>query len=102
MKKQLGFSLPAVLLGTAVFGQLWATQTRVYLAPDDHTDFIWSGTEAAYTGPSGAFVSMLDYYRIRRTRRRTSAPSTRAASTPTGATGSGSTRGPPARTSGVS
>lgn len=62
MKKRLGLSLPVVLLGTAVFGQLWATQTRVYLAPDDHTDFLWSGSEAAYTGPSGAFVSMLDYY----------------------------------------
>ena len=34
-------------------------QTRVYIAPDDHTDFIWSGTEAEY---ERYFNEMLDYH----------------------------------------
>jgi alpha-mannosidase len=32
---------------------------RIYLAPDDHTDYFWSGGEAAY---QQAFLTMLDYY----------------------------------------
>ena len=32
---------------------------RIYLAPDDHTDYFWSGGEADY---QQAFLDMLDYY----------------------------------------
>ena len=35
-----------------------ATQ-RVYIAPDDHTDYMWTADEAAYRQ---AFIDMLDYY----------------------------------------
>src|ERR1035437_8900599 len=34
-------------------------QKRIYLAPDDHTDYMWSGDEATYRD---AFLKMLDYY----------------------------------------
>jgi alpha-mannosidase len=34
-------------------------QNRIYIAPDDHTDFIWSATEAEY---EKYFVDMLDYH----------------------------------------
>jgi alpha-mannosidase len=33
--------------------------TRIYLANDDHTDYMWTANEAAY---DSAFVHMLDYY----------------------------------------
>jgi len=36
-----------------------AQQKRIYLAPDDHTDYLWSATEEGYRQ---AFLSMLDYY----------------------------------------
>src|SRR6185436_4128762 len=36
-----------------------AKKKRVYVAPDDHTDFIWSDTEENY---EKHFVRMLDYY----------------------------------------
>ncbi len=39
--------------------QLSAQQKRIYLASDDHTDFMWTANEAAY---DSAFVHMLDYY----------------------------------------
>jgi alpha-mannosidase len=32
---------------------------RIYLAPDDHTDYFWSAGEEAY---KNAFVEMIDYY----------------------------------------
>ncbi len=32
---------------------------RIYLAPDDHTDYMWNADETAYRD---AFVTMLDYY----------------------------------------
>lgn len=34
-------------------------QRRIYLAPDDHTDYMWTGDEEAYRQ---SFVKMLDYY----------------------------------------
>ena len=34
-------------------------KTRVYIANDDHTDYIWSADEDTY---KGAFIQMLDYY----------------------------------------
>jgi len=46
-----------------VFGgdaPLWAQQTKqLYIANDDHTDYMWTANEAAY---DSAFVKMLDYY----------------------------------------
>jgi alpha-mannosidase len=32
---------------------------RIYLAPDDHSDYVWTADEATY---ANAFVEMLDYY----------------------------------------
>ena len=34
-------------------------QKRIYIAPDDHTDYMWSADEAAY---KQAFLDMTDYY----------------------------------------
>ncbi len=36
-----------------------AQPCKVYIAPDDHTDYMWSGNEEQY---SKAFTEMLDYY----------------------------------------
>jgi alpha-mannosidase len=36
--------------------------TRLYIANDDHTDYLWSGDESAYRA---AFIRMLDYYMAR-------------------------------------
>jgi alpha-mannosidase len=33
----------------ALFGSAAFAQKRIYIAPDDHTDYMWSGNEAAYT-----------------------------------------------------
>jgi alpha-mannosidase len=47
--------------GTAGFlaGASSAQPTRVYICPDDHTDYIWTASESAYRQ---AFVDMLDFY----------------------------------------
>ena len=37
------------------------------MAPDDHTDYFWSGTDVEY---KQAFVTMLDYYLDRPMRQR--------------------------------
>ncbi|GGM90334.1 hypothetical protein GCM10010967_24120 [Dyadobacter beijingensis] len=48
------------VLAILVFGSLKAQQTkRLYIANDDHTDYMWTGNEAQY---DSAFVHMLDYY----------------------------------------
>lgn len=36
-----------------------AQQKRLYIANDDHTDYMWTADEAKY---DSAFVQMLDYY----------------------------------------
>ncbi len=36
-----------------------AQQKRIYIAPDDHTDYMWTADEETYTQ---AILSMLDYY----------------------------------------
>src|SRR5512139_1058278 len=36
-----------------------AAQKRIYIAPDDHTDYMWMADEATYRA---AFPEMLDYY----------------------------------------
>jgi len=70
------FSRRDFLKSTAVFGgsllirpltqrfntrtlSLQAGQKRIYLAPDDHTDYFWSAGEDAYRD---AFIHMIDYY----------------------------------------
>ena len=39
--------------------QSWAQTKKIYLAPDDHTDFIWSATEH---DSYAAFIAQLDYF----------------------------------------
>ena len=36
-----------------------AQQRRIYIAPDDHTDYMWTGDEETYRQ---SFIKMLDYY----------------------------------------
>jgi alpha-mannosidase len=48
-----------VIVALAVVGNLFAQQKRIYLAPDDHTDLMWTATEEEYRK---AFLEMLDYY----------------------------------------
>src|SRR4051795_951608 len=36
-----------------------AQEKRIYVAPDDHTDYMWTGDEEAYRR---AFIEMIDYY----------------------------------------
>lgn len=45
---------------------------RLYLANDDHTDYMWSANEAKY---DSAFVRMLDFYlaQIKATKKNTTA-----------------------------
>lgn len=53
----VGIRAVSALLASAA---LWsAPPKRVYIAPDDHTDYMWSGDEEAYRQ---AFVEMIDYY----------------------------------------
>ncbi len=47
-----------VLLAAAVAAPAQSGRKRIYLAPDDHTDFIWSASEADYYG---YFQKMLAY-----------------------------------------
>jgi alpha-mannosidase len=52
------------LVGLFIFGFLIlngtsAQQRKIYLAPDDHTDYMWSADESGYRK---AFLEMLDYY----------------------------------------
>ena len=47
--------LVLLVLATAAGAQ----PKRIYIAPDDHTDYMWTGDEEAYRR---AYVEMLDYY----------------------------------------
>ena len=52
------------LFGLVIFWALLsrntdAQQKKIYLAPDDHTDYMWSGDEETY---KDAFLKTLDYY----------------------------------------
>lgn len=49
----------AVLGLLALSGLAQGQQKRVYICPDDHTDYFWTESDEAYRG---AFVRMLDYY----------------------------------------
>ena len=52
-------SILPVLLSAFVFSLQAQPVKRLYLANDDHTDYMWTGNEAQY---DTAFVRMLDYY----------------------------------------
>ncbi len=58
---RLSLAAFALLLGFAPATARAQTSTvkKVYLAPDDHTDFLWTATEAEYYG---YFRDMLDFY----------------------------------------
>jgi alpha-mannosidase len=51
----LALPIIEILATSSVFAQ----QKRVYMAPDDHTDYFWSGTDVEY---QQFFLTMLDYY----------------------------------------
>lgn len=48
-----------LLLCVCLVGSAAAQQRRIYIAPDDHTDYMWTGDEEAYRR---SFIKMLDYY----------------------------------------
>lgn len=61
-------SLPYIALAAAAGAPLAMAQgrpaqgerpLRIYIAPDDHTDFMWTADEQAY---EQAYLKMLDYY----------------------------------------
>ena len=52
------------IIGLFIFGFLILTgisaqQKKIYIAPDDHTDYMWSADEEGYRN---AFLETLDYY----------------------------------------
>ena len=49
-------------LFNAATAQAKVTQKRIYLAPDDHTDYMWTGSEEQYRQ---AFLAMTDYWLAR-------------------------------------
>lgn len=53
------FLLTGLLLCTVLSAPAQAPLKRIYIANDDHTDYMWTGNEAQY---DSAFVHMLDYY----------------------------------------
>jgi alpha-mannosidase len=49
-----------ILFATLAFAAAANAQSkRIYIAPDDHTDYMWTGDEEAYRK---AYLEMLDYY----------------------------------------
>jgi len=58
---KLRMKIPVAVLFLAMWvgGAVAQPVSKVYLAPDDHTDFIWTDTESNY---EGYWTSMLDYY----------------------------------------
>ncbi len=57
MKNYMLSSLVLLLLMLMMQGAF--AQKRIYLAPDDHTDYMWTADEATY---ENAFLTMTDYY----------------------------------------
>ena len=55
----LGFVFAFTLLFVLVHTTAIAQQKRLYIAIDDHTDYMWTADEATY---DSAFVRMLDFY----------------------------------------
>ncbi len=52
-------TLAVTLLAVSASPALLAQQERVYLAPDDHTDYVWTADEEGYRK---AILEMTDYY----------------------------------------
>ncbi|MEI6139182.1 MAG: glycosyl hydrolase-related protein [Mariniphaga sp.] len=48
-----------VIIALFILNNLSAQQKKIYLAPDDHTDYMWSSNEEGY---KQAFLETLDYY----------------------------------------
>ena len=48
-----------LILVLFILDNLSAQQRKIYLAPDDHTDYMWSSNEEGY---KQAFLETLDYY----------------------------------------
>jgi hypothetical protein len=48
-----------VLAAVSIGGQAYGQEKRVYLSPDDHTDYFWSADEETYRQ---AFLNTIDYY----------------------------------------
>ncbi len=66
LKIGAGIAAGAALSGLRLPGVVWAEgaaslqdRKRIYLAPDDHTDYLWTADEETYRQ---SFLRMLDYY----------------------------------------
>jgi alpha-mannosidase len=59
LKSGLILATSALLPGVARTIDSPTAVKRIYIAPDDHTDYMWSANEATY---KQAFLDMLDYY----------------------------------------
>ncbi len=51
--------ISCILILALHFGTIHAQPKKIYLAPDDHTDYMWTSTEEGYRQ---AFLETLDYY----------------------------------------
>ena len=51
--------LNILFIAMVLAGSISAQQKKIYLAPDDHTDYMWTSTEEGYRK---AFLETLDYY----------------------------------------
>ena len=61
VRRKLTFPISTVVV-TLLLSSLWATEPtpkRIYIAPDDHTDYMWTMDEEGYRR---AFLEMIDYY----------------------------------------
>jgi alpha-mannosidase len=59
IKKYLRSGICSVIFFICLFPLTHAQVKRLYIADDNHTDYMWTTTESAY---DSAFVHMLDYY----------------------------------------
>ena len=59
MRRGATVVLALIAFAIACPGSALADHKRVFMAPDDHTDYFWSATADQY---SVAFTEMLDYY----------------------------------------
>jgi alpha-mannosidase len=57
LTKFFSLLIGVVLISSA--STTFAQQKRIYLAPDDHTDYMWTADEETYRN---SFLTMLDYY----------------------------------------
>ena len=58
----INVTMKSILLfffGFLIAGSIWAQQKKIYLAPDNHTDYMWSDDEES---SKMAFLETLDYY----------------------------------------